>query len=110
MKRVLFLLLVVSLCNGTALADVNTGDCSAPFVQRDFPAGITPIFYSSSSAVLYRVCSMGSSLQLVIGNSNATQTTLDLAAQACLDVSTTQLSVKLAAPITDKSVFYCKIG
>jgi hypothetical protein len=96
----------------SAATDISTGACSNPFVQRDFTTLNTVIYYSSSAAATYRICSTDSAnhLTITIVNPNGTQTTLELPGQACMDISTAQLSVKATTATTGSSVFYCKIG
>jgi len=114
MRSILLVSLVISLYSGSAIADMSAPGtlCGTnPLIERNFSAGITPIYYSTSAAAIYRVCSTGPAvIQLIIVNPNGTQTPLNVASQTCLDVSTTQLSVSVATATTDKSVFYCKIG
>ena len=111
MRSILLLTLVIGLYSSSAIADITKGACIPPYVQRDFPAGTTTIYSSTTTTTaLYRVCSFSVAIQLVATPNSGTPTTFDLAATTCLDVSVVELGVKTTKVTTGDSVIYCKIG
>lgn len=110
--------LLVSM-SGQVLADINTSACGSPFVQRDFDATAATIYYGAPSssgsgsgggAGTYRICALKSAIRITLANANGAQIVEPLGEQACMDVSSSQISISVNPPATSSSVIYCKIG
>jgi len=122
MKNWIITIAFLAVMNEQALADISTGACGSPFVQRDFGFPAVTIYYGASTssgsggggggggAGTYRICSLNSAIQITLANSNGAQIIEKVEAQSCMDVSSSQIQVSAQPATTGKSVVYCKIG
>lgn len=119
MKNWIVAIAFLAAMNEQALADISTGACGSPFVQRDFGFPAVTVYYGAPAgsgggggggAETYRICSLNSAIQITLANSNGAQIIEQVEAQSCMDVSSSQIQVSAQPATTGKSVVYCKIG